>query len=152
MAGISHRESRDLDVPVERMFDLVADVERYPEFLPLMREARIVGHFDGGYETEQTLALGPLTHRFRTRTQLDRPRSIVVTSDDGIFCLFDIRWLLTRTAARRCCVDLVLNCEFRSMLLQSLGDLLVGQMALTMVNAFSMRAREQSDDQDRLSR
>lgn len=151
MAGISHRESRDIDVPIERMFDLVADVERYPQFLPLLREARIVGHFDSGYETEQTLALGPLVHRFRTRTQLDRPRCVAVTSEDRSFCLFDIRWLFTPTAAGRCRADFSLNCEFRSILLQSFGGLLVGQMALTMVDAFAMRARKVTDDHDRLN-
>ena len=95
MARISHRESREIAVSTERMFNLVADVERYPEFVPLLREATIVGRFDSGYETEQTLALGPLAHRFRSRTQLDRPRSVVVTSEDRSFCLLDIRWFFT---------------------------------------------------------
>jgi len=151
MARISHRESREIAVSTERMFNLVADVERYPEFVPLLREATIVGRFDSGYETEQTLALGVLAHRFRTRTQLDRPRSVVVTSADRSFCLFDIRWSFTPTAERCCRTDFSLNCEFRSILLGPIGGVLVGQMALTMVNAFAMRARKVAGDQDRLN-
>ena len=150
MAGISHRESREVGVSTERMFNLVADVERYPEFIPLLRKATIVGRFDSGYETEQTLALGPLAHCFRTRTQLDRPNSVVVTSDDRSFCLFDIRWLFRPTAERCCHIDFSLKCEPRSIWLRPVGDVLMGQMALTMVQAFATRARTLTSDQDRL--
>ncbi len=73
MLKTSHRESRVVDVSIERMFDLVADVERYPEFLPLMREATVISRCAGGYETEQVLALGLLAYRFRTRTTLNPP-------------------------------------------------------------------------------
>jgi coenzyme Q-binding protein COQ10 len=133
------------------MFNLVADVERYPEFVPLLRKARVVGRFDGGYETEQTLALGPLAHSFRTRTQLDRPHSIVVTSDDRSFCLFDVRWSFAPTAERCCRIDFSLECEPRSIWLRPIGDVLVGQMALSMVQAFATRARHLSRDHERLN-
>lgn len=151
MARISHRESREIGVSTERMFNLVADVERYPEFVPLLRKARIVRRFDGGYETEQTLALGPLAHCFRTRTRLDRPHSVVVTSDDRSFCLFDVRWSFTPKAERRCHIDFSLRCEPRSVWLRPVGDVLVGQMALTMVQAFATRARTLAREHDHLT-
>ena len=53
-----YRERRVIAVSSEQMFDLVADVERYPEFLPLMRKARMVRCDASAYETQQTLALG----------------------------------------------------------------------------------------------
>ncbi len=121
MAGISHRENHVVAFSNERMFDLVADVERYPEFLPLMRKATIVRRHASGYETEQTLALGPLSHRFRTRTELDMPRSIVVTSADRAFRRFDIRWSFTPTSEGCCRIDFTLDCEVRSIWLKPLG-------------------------------
>ena len=51
-----HRERRAVAQPAETFFEFVADVERYPEFLPLMRRARIVSRHAQGYETEQSLA------------------------------------------------------------------------------------------------
>ena len=147
MAGISHRENHVVAFSNERMFDLVADVERYPEFLPLMRKATIVRRHASGYETEQTLALGPLSHRFRTRTELDMPRSIVVTSADRAFHRFDIRWAFTPTSEGCCRIDFALDCEVRSIWLKPLGDVLMTQMASTMVNAFVMRARKMAGDQ-----
>ena len=56
----THRESRAIARPAEEIFDIVADVERYPEFVPLIREARIFNRVEDTYETEQSLALGLL--------------------------------------------------------------------------------------------
>lgn len=142
MTRTSHRESRVVAIAAELLFDLVADVERYPEFIPLMREARIIQRHDRGYETEQVLALGLLQRRFRTRTELDSPRSITVTSADRIFRRFDIRWTFTPTPEGQCRIDFTLDCEVRSIWLKPIGDVLVGSMALTMINAFVQRARK----------
>ncbi|MDS4040257.1 MAG: type II toxin-antitoxin system RatA family toxin [Candidatus Competibacter sp.] len=142
MLETSHRESRVVTVSAERMFDLVADVERYPEFLPLMRKATVVRRDASAYETEQELALGLLAYRFRTRTKLDRPRSIIVTSADRNFRRFDIRWSFAPTPEGHCRIEFTLDCEVRSFWLKPLGDALVAQMALTMVNAFVARARK----------
>ncbi|RUQ27941.1 MAG: type II toxin-antitoxin system RatA family toxin [Candidatus Competibacteraceae bacterium] len=142
MTRTSHRESRVVAIAAEGLFDLVADVERYPEFIPLMREARIIQRYDRGYETEQVLALGLLERRFRTRTELDPPRSIVVTSADRIFRRFDILWSFAPVSEGQCRIDFALDCEVRSIWLKPIGDALVGPMALTMVNAFVQRARK----------
>lgn len=142
MTRTSHRESRVVAIAAELLFDLVADVERYPEFIPLMREARIIQRHDRGYETEQVLALGLLQRRFRTRTELDPPHAIAITSADRIFRHFDIRWVFTPTPEGQCRIDFALDCEVRSIWLKPISDVLVGPMALTMVNAFVQRARK----------
>ncbi|HRF63331.1 MAG TPA: type II toxin-antitoxin system RatA family toxin [Candidatus Competibacter sp.] len=137
----SHRESRVVATSVERMFDLVADVERYPEFLPLMRGATVVRRHANVYETEQILALGLLSYRLFTRTELDRPHTIVVTSADPNFRRFDIRWAFAPTPEGFCHTEFALDCEVRSLWLKPIGDALVLQMAAMMVNAFATRAR-----------
>ncbi len=138
----SHRENRVVAVSAERMFELVADVERYPEFLPLMRKATIVRRHATAYETEQVLALGLLSYRFLTRTELNPPDSIVVTSSDRNFRRFDIRWSFAPTPEGFCRTDFALDCEVRSLWLKPLGDALTIQMASMMINAFVARARK----------
>lgn len=138
----SHHENRVVAVSAERMFELVADVERYPEFLPLMRRATIVRRHATAYETEQVLALGLLSYRFLTRTELNPPGSIVVTSSDRNFRRFDIRWSFAPTPEGFCHTDFTLDCEVRSLWLKPLGDALLMQMGSTMVNAFVARARK----------
>ena len=136
----THRESRAIALPVEWLFDVVADVERYPEFVPLMREARIVRQDHNAYETEQSLALGLLRHRFRTRTELARPNGISIVSQDRSFCRFDIRWNFAPLADDRCQVDFALDCELRSLFLMPVLQVLILPMAGSMVSAFERRA------------
>lgn len=142
MTLIPYRERRVIAVSGEQMFDLVADVERYPEFLPLMQKAMIVRRDASAYETQQTLALGALTYRFRTRTELNRPHAIQVTSTDWAFRRFEIGWSFTPTPEGHCCVDFALDCEIRALWLNPFSNVLIAQMGSTMVDAFVMRARQ----------
>src|SRR5512134_3338248 len=84
----THCETRLIAASCDQVFELVADVERYPEFLSLWRCARVY-HRDGDvYLTDQEIGLGPIRERFRTRTELWRPHRIEVTSDDPLFEAF----------------------------------------------------------------
>ena len=137
----THSESRTIAWSPEWLFDIVADVERYPEFLPLVRAAKIVKRHENAYETEQSLALGLLTHRFCTRTELDRPRSITVKSEDRYFCRFDIRWAFSPLGEDQCHVDFALDCATRSLFLGPVIQVLLMPMAVSMVPAFEARAQ-----------
>ncbi|NMQ28717.1 type II toxin-antitoxin system RatA family toxin [Candidatus Accumulibacter phosphatis] len=140
----THRESRAIALAAEYLFDVVADVESYPQFVPLIADAKIVRREEAAYETEQSLALGLLLHRFRTRTELDRPHKISIRSNDRSFAHFDIRWAFTPFGDDRCHVDFALDCETRSFLLMPVIQLLVMPMAAGMVSAFEARARAQA--------
>lgn len=142
MALRPYRESRVVEIAGERLFDLVADVERYPEFLPLMARAKIVDRATNAYETEQTLALGLLGHSFRTRTELERPHAIRVNSADPAFSRFEILWSFAPTPEGHCRVDFSLDYEIRWFWLKPLGEMLLSPMAQTMVEAFVARARK----------
>lgn len=145
----THRESRTIGRPPEEIFDIVADVERYPEFLPLIREARVLRRHENAYETEQSLALGLMTHRFRTRTMLDRPRGITVVSDARSFCRFDIRWQFAPLGDDRCHVDFSVDCEADSPFLLPVIRMLVLPLAVSMVAAFEARALRLAGDAGR---
>ena len=136
----THRESRAIGLPAEWLFDVVADVERYPDFVPLMREARVLRRHADAYETEQSLAVGLLRHRFRTRTELSRPNAISIVSQDRSFCRFDIRWDFAPLADDRCQVDFAFDCELRSLFLMPVLQMLILPMAGSMVSAFERRA------------
>ena len=142
----THRDSLVIAAPRERVFDLVADVERYPEFLPLWLDARIYRHRDEStYFTEQEVGLGLLHERFRTKTVMERPNSIEVSSHDGLFRDFRIHWAFADagTAAKPACqVDIALTWQVRSRLMQRAIDLVLPETARSMVRAFDRRARQ----------
>lgn len=141
---IPYRKRRVIEISSEHMFDLVADVERYPEFLPLIRKAKIVRRDASAYETQQTMALGVLFYQFRTRTELNRPHAIRVTSTDWNFRHFEIGWSFTPTPEGHCCVDFTLDCQIRALWLNPFSNVLITQMGATMVDAFVTRARQLS--------
>ncbi len=142
MALLPYRTHRVIGVSSERMFDLVADVERYPEFLPLIRQAAIVRRDASAYETQQTMALGVLLYRFRTRTELNRPHAIRVISADWAFRRFAIDWSFAPTPEGHCSVDFALDFAIRALWPNPFSDVFVAQMGLAMVDAFAERAHQ----------
>ena len=73
----------------EPLFDLAADVERYPEFLKWWVAAKILRRNANTYFAEQILGLGPIQFNFVSKTILYRPERIVVTADDPSFRRFE---------------------------------------------------------------
>jgi coenzyme Q-binding protein COQ10 len=138
----SHREHRLVTVPADDIFDLVADVERYPEFLTLWRSARVYAREEGGYLTEQEIGLGPIRERFRTRTRLNRPDFIDITSIDPLFKTFRIRWDFAAVSdGSGAEVNIAMTWEVRSRLLQKAIEAMLPTTATHMVSAFEERAR-----------
>jgi len=138
-----HRESRTLPYRRDQFFDLVADVESYPEFLPLWRFARIYRREGDVYYTDQQVGIGRLmSQRFHSRTQLNRPTDIEVTSDDSIFDNFRISWHFESPSEDSCRVEFELSCDARLPMMSRIMDRIALETAQTMVNAFEARARK----------
>lgn len=80
------REAR-IAAPPEQVFDVVADVERYPEFLGDVRAVRRTGDL-----IEMTVQGGPLELRFTNRARFDRPSAITLDLVSGPFKTMHARW------------------------------------------------------------
>ena len=117
----THTESRVFRAPQAHIFDLVADVESYPDFLPMWSSARILSRDGDTYTTVQELGVGPIRETFRTRTELVRPVVIDVTSLDGMFRSFLIHWSFDPIGGG-CRVSIALTWEVRSRVLQRAID------------------------------
>jgi len=77
----------------EEMFDLVVDVERYPEFVPGYREVTIVRREPACLYTLQAVGLGAVQARFHSVAGLERPRRIRIHAEESPFDLLEIEWL-----------------------------------------------------------
>ena len=135
-----HSETRVVYAPVDMLFGLVADVERYPEFLPMWKWARI-RRWDGPstYYTEQEVGFGPIRESFETKTILTNPSSIVVTSTDRLFREFFIHWSFAEVPGG-CQTGIQLKWQARSFLLQKGIEVVLPKTAQMMVDAFERRA------------
>jgi len=125
----------------ERVFDLVADVESYPSFLPLWKTARVVGRDAAGYRTQQSLGIGPAKLDFTSRTDLQHPARIVVNATGGPVRELRMQWAFEALDGGRCRVGLDLVVEVHSKMLQKLLQATYGEMAPRLITAFEGRAR-----------
>lgn len=132
---------RRLPFSSEQLFDLAADVERYPEFLRWWIAARIGERHANVYYTDQALGLGPIRIRFTSKTVLHRPRSIDVTSNDSVFRHFKLTWLFDSEPDDGCRVGLTVELELRSRLLQAMAEHVLSNTPSDIVAAFEAQAR-----------
>ena len=120
----SFRTTRQVRHTPTQMFDLVADVEQYPKFLPLCESLRIVRRSRSGEGVETLVASMSVGYKaikesFTSRVTLDPPRlKIIVEYVDGPFKYLENRWNF-RPAAGGCEVEFYINYEFKSFALGS---------------------------------
>jgi coenzyme Q-binding protein COQ10 len=139
---LSETIERELPYSPEQLFDIAADVERYPEFLRWWMAARVRDRQAKGYCTDQVLGLGPVRINFASQTRLDRPQLIEVLSNDPAFRHFNICWLFEPRPDANCRVRLSVNLELRSRLLQRILEQVASDTASDMMSAFEARARQ----------
>jgi coenzyme Q-binding protein COQ10 len=128
------------------MFDLVADVERYPEFVPLCEALNVRRRAEGGEGTQilvadMTVAYGPVRQSFTSQVTLDRPRlSILVEYLDGPFSQLENRWRFRVAGEKSSEVDFFISYEFRSKTLGLLMGTAFDKAFRRFAEAFEQRA------------
>ena len=137
-----YTESRIVSAPADLLFSLVADVERYPKFLPRWTWA-CIRRWDGPstYYTAQNVGFGPMRERFETKTVLAPPESIIGTSSDSLFREFYIRWTFA-DVPEGCRIAIELKWQAQSFLLQKAIDMVLPKTAEMMVDAFETRVQD----------
>jgi coenzyme Q-binding protein COQ10 len=137
-----HIERRHLPYTARQVFDLVADVEKYPDFIEWFVAARIRHRNGNVLEVHQVVRFAGLRRAFTTQAILDPPRRIVITTSDPPFRSFDQRWTFTPATDGGTTVEYETTVEMRSGFLQRLMRLVFDerQIAEATVNAFRRRA------------
>jgi len=135
------RRSALLPYSAAQIFDLVGDIERYPEFLPWCSDAQIVDSKPREVVAELTIMKGRISERFTTRNVLTYPDSIELHLVDGPFKRLSGMWRFTGLAAQGSKVELELDFEMSKSLIQKSLGILFAHAAGTMVDAFCTRAR-----------
>lgn len=136
-----HRDHKRVGYTPEQLFDLVADVERYPDFLPWCVGARIRSRTEDALTADLTIGFGPFRESFTSHVRLDRPRAVRVTYQDGPFRYLTNSWDFA-ALPQGTQVDFFVDFEFRNRLLQHAIGLVFGEAVRRMVNAFLRRAAQ----------
>jgi len=123
------------------LYDLVADVERYPEFLPWWLGARVRRRDGDTRQVDQLLGLGPLRWRFSSTAAGRRPDWLRITSDARPFRRLDIRWDFEAESEVRCTVKFQTRYAFRSALWDRLFHSMLDEAIGKTLDAFGDRAQ-----------
>jgi coenzyme Q-binding protein COQ10 len=130
------------------MFDLVADIERYPQFVPLCRDLKIRSRTSGAENVEilvadMTVAYKLVRETFTSRVTLDRPNlQIMVEYLRGPFSRMQNRWAFHPVGAHACQVEFFITYEFKSRALA----LLMGAMFDAAFRRFSAAFERRADE------
>jgi coenzyme Q-binding protein COQ10 len=142
----SHSETRTLPYSAQQMYDLVADVARYPEFLPWTAAARIRSRKEeGDHEVmlaDLVVSFKVFRERFGSRVTLWPERSRIDTEYiEGPFKHLHSRWEF-RDVEGGSEVHFEVDFEFRNVILQKAAGLFFFEAMQRIVRAFEARARD----------
>lgn len=126
--------------PAAQLFDLIEAAERYPEFLPWCRSARIVHRDDAPVSADLGVAWRGLSFEMRTRNPKRRPEWMAIHLERGPFRRFEGEWQIRSLAEAACKVTFRLDVEFDSRLATQLAGRMIAHMADTLVDAFVVRS------------
>jgi coenzyme Q-binding protein COQ10 len=128
------------------MFNLVADVERYPEFVPLCSALKVRQRTEAedGVETvvaDMTVSFKLVRESFRSRVTLDKPKlQILVEYLQGPFSHMQNRWTFKPTGEQSCEIEFYIDYEFRSRMLGMLMGSMFDAAFRRFATAFETRA------------
>lgn len=141
----SHEAQCALVYMPEQLFDLAADVECYPDFLPWWIAARVLKREGNIYFSDQVVGFGVFRERFGSKTVLQRPNRIDVTSTDGVFRNFALTWRFDPLPGNGCRVALLVDLELRSNLVQDMFHRVILRSVGSIMSAFEARAHQLYD-------
>jgi coenzyme Q-binding protein COQ10 len=135
----THAEKKLLPYSQAQLFDLVADIERYPEFLPWCVGARIRERQGNEILGDLLIGYKMVRERFTSRVVLNRPDHIDVSYSEGPFKYLTNHWYFV-PQDEGCLIDFYVDFEFRSRFLQGIVKVLFNEAVKRMVGAFEARA------------
>lgn len=143
----THAEKRIMPYSAQQMYDLVADVRSYPEFLPWCSGIRFRGErvVDGltTIDSDMIISFKVFREKFGTRVTLrpSEPR-IDVEYLDGPFRYLNNHWYFKDLPEGGCEVDFFVDFEFKSAVLQTIIGVVFNEAMLRIVRAFEARAED----------
>lgn len=136
--------SRSALVPfsAEKMYQLVNDVDAYPQFLPGCTGSRIVQQSENQMTASVDVSKAGISKSFTTRNSLTENRTVHMELVDGPFKKLTGGWQFTPLSETACKVELSLDFEFSNMLVELAFGRIFKELANSMVQAFTNRAKE----------
>jgi coenzyme Q-binding protein COQ10 len=137
----TYAERRHLPYRADQLYSVVADVERYPQFLPWCVAARVRERKDNIELSDLVIGFKMLREKFTSRVTLGEGR-IDVVYIEGPFKYLTNHWIFEQQGDGGCIIDFYIDFEFRSKMLQAVMGTLFNEAVKMMIGAFERRARQ----------
>lgn len=135
------RKSALVPHSARQMFELVNDVDSYPEFLPWCADARVLEDGEGYRIASIEISKGGVGKTFTTRNALAPPERLTIHLVEGPFRTLEGDWCFDALGEDACKVSLHLKFEFSSALMNVVFGPVFNQISDTMLESFVRRAR-----------
>ncbi len=138
-----HSVERSVLVPhsASQMFDLVADVEKYPDFMPWCGGASVSARDEKGMQASITISLAGIKQTFTTRNTHEYPTCIELELVDGPFSVLKGKWQFLALSEDACKVLFTLNYAFSNRALETLVGPIFNRIATSFIDSFTQRAQ-----------
>ena len=136
-----HQESRILPYSAEQVYDMVADIEKYPEFLPWVVALRVKSDSESEAVADMIVGFKGLRETFSCRVSKDRPRQVKVSYIDGPMKHLDNEWNFEDVDGG-CRVDFMVDFAFKNRMFEMLAGQFFDKAFRKMTAAFETRAAE----------
>ncbi len=133
-------EKKILPYSDEQLFGLVADVAKYPEFLPWCLGARVYNRKQGQFDADVIIGFKMFRERFTSRVTLEENRKVDVDYIKGPMKRLYNHWRFIPQDNGHCLVDFEVDFEFSSRILNQVIGPLFGEACKRMMHAFEERA------------
>ena len=137
-----HAEKRHLPHSPEEMFALVADIEKYPEFLPWCVGTRVRSNDGEVVLADMVIGYKMFREKFTSEVRLSWPDRIDVAYTDGPFKYMSNHWIFLKEPDGTCIVDFYVDFQFRSKFLQTMIGTVFNEAVRIMVQSFEKRAEK----------
>lgn len=137
-----HTETRRLPYGPDQMFDLVADVPRYQEFLPWVIAIRVRSDSETEMVADMVVGFKALRETFTSRVHKQRPERICVDYVEGPLKYLHNEWHFHPDGEGGCIIDFAVDFAFRSRLFETLAGQVFDKALRRMTGAFEARADE----------
>ncbi|MFB1011787.1 MAG: type II toxin-antitoxin system RatA family toxin [Thiopseudomonas sp.] len=131
-----------LPYPARALYDMVNDVESYPQFLPWCSATRLIESSETGLRAELTVAKAGLTQRFSTRNQMIPGERIELQLEEGPFKKLHGVWTFQALTDEATKISLEMEFDYSGAIIRATLGPLFTHAANTMVDAFCQRARQ----------
>ena len=135
-----HSETRHLPYTPEQLFELVADVSRYDEFLPWVVAVRVRSSSDTETVADLVVGFNAFKERFTSRVVKDKPEHVTVDYVEGPLKFLHNEWRFDRAPDGGTNLGFSVDFAFKSRLFESLAGAMFDRALRRMTNAFEQRA------------